>query len=166
MRLLVTLKEYKSNRDDIRTKTEGPGLAAESECHESNVPVEGVGTNSDDSDCSIHSIGGDVSDIDSMSNDCDISKMYANYEGSDDEGCVGSGGNGKGQDKNMTEETGQDENVENETMQDGCDGHKNLNEEELGEFNERAVRDDDLHSLVGSDSKEEIGFIDFRCSFE
>ncbi|KAF2310903.1 hypothetical protein GH714_018289 [Hevea brasiliensis] len=37
---------------------------------------------------------------------------------------------------------------------------ENINEEDIGEFNERPIKDDDLHSIVGSDSDKESEFCD------
>ncbi|KAF2286593.1 hypothetical protein GH714_021282 [Hevea brasiliensis] len=32
---------------------------------------------------------------------------------------------------------------------------KNINEEDIGQFNERPIKDDDLHSIMGLDGKKE-----------
>ncbi|KAF2310902.1 hypothetical protein GH714_018277 [Hevea brasiliensis] len=132
-------------------------VEADVSMRERDEEVVKLSNDSCDSDYNVESKGGELFVAEDTS-DNDVSEMWADYEGIKDEILHG----------NCEEQSGKETNgVAFETRrQDLDDGGnvesiaENINEEDIGEFNERPIKDDDLHSIVGSDSDKESEFCD------
>ncbi|KAF2322096.1 hypothetical protein GH714_006610 [Hevea brasiliensis] len=110
------------------------------------------GDEEDDSNYHVESEEGDLSK-DAYTSENDVSEMWVDYEGSENDILHGNstdlGGRKIGQHE-------ADMGAKFESFGD------NLHMEDIGEFNKRAIRDDDLHSIMDSDSERDNEVCDFN----